>query len=106
MSSSRDVRVGPILLIGAVGVILTLVLVLALEALVLGEEQAEYRRKVVDQPYRELVRLEAEQSEVLDAYRWIDESKGVVGIPVERAMEIVVREESPWAGPVDEDDWR
>ncbi len=100
-TSSDGIRIGPIVTIGAVGVIVTLVIVLALQALVLREEQAEYRRKVVDQPYRELTRLEVEQSEVLDAYRWVDEKKGVVAIPVEHAMEIVVREERARAGSGD-----
>jgi len=29
---------------------------------------------------------------VLHSYRWIDQPNGVVGIPIERAMELVVRE--------------
>jgi hypothetical protein len=94
MKSSREVPVGPILVIGVVGATLTLVIVFLLEALVAAEGQAETQRKVVDQPYRELLKLEADQSEVLDAYRWVDREKGIVAIPVERAMEIVVREES------------
>jgi hypothetical protein len=93
MRAPDEIRVGPIVMIGVIGLVVTVVIVLGLQALVLREEQAEYRRKVVDRPYRELLNLEADQSEVLDAYRWIDEEKGVVGIPVERAMEIVVREE-------------
>ena len=94
MKSYREVPVGPILYIGLVGAVLTVIIVLLLEALVAAEGQAETQRKVIDQPNRELLELEADQSEILDAYRWVDREKGVVAIPVERAMEIVVREES------------
>ena len=94
MKSYREVPVGPILTIGVIGAVLTLVIVFLLEALVAAEGRSEHERKVVNQPNRELLRLEADQSELLEAYRWVDREKKVVAIPIERAMEIVVREES------------
>ena len=40
----------------------------------------------------------ADQQEELNSYRWIDQEKGVVGIPIARAMDLVLQEsaaESP-----------
>ena len=36
--------------------------------------------------------LEQAQSERLEAYRWIDRETGVVQLPIERAMQLVVEE--------------
>ena len=42
-------------------------------------------------PAGDLARLRAEEEAQLDGYAWVDRQHGVVRIPVERAMEIVVR---------------
>jgi len=78
--------------IGIVGAILTFVVIIALQAVFYQVERAEQRRKVdVVQP-EDLARFRAEQAELLHGYRWVDQSAGVVAIPVDRAMALVVRE--------------
>src|SRR5271157_4352613 len=47
------------------------------------EQTAEVRLK-------NLAELNAENQRVLTQYRWVDKSKGVVGIPIDRAMELVL----------------
>jgi hypothetical protein len=37
-----------------------------------------------------LADLNAENQKVLTQYRWIDKAKGVVGIPIDRAMDLVL----------------
>jgi len=37
-------------------------------------------------------RLHAEQREAISSYRWVDRSGGVVAIPIDRALELTVRE--------------
>lgn len=37
-----------------------------------------------------LADLNAENQKVLTQYRWIDKSKGIVGIPIDRAMDLVL----------------
>jgi hypothetical protein len=49
------------------------------------EAKAEVRLK-------NLADLNAENQKILTQYRWIDKSKGVVGIPIARAMELVLPE--------------
>ena len=70
--------------------------ILALEAYFYGAEDEENGRKVVAMAPEELAQARAQQAEQIHAYRWIDRPKGVVGIPIEAAMELVVRE---GAGP-------
>jgi hypothetical protein len=41
---------------------------------------------------KNLADLNAENQRILTHYRWIDKSKGVVGIPIDRAMDLVLSE--------------
>jgi hypothetical protein len=77
---------------GLIGAILVFVVIVVLQALFFHMQEAEFERKVYSQPNQELARLRAGQMEILSSYRWIDERSGVVGIPVERAMEKVAAE--------------
>jgi hypothetical protein len=53
---------------------------------------------------KNLADLNTENQKVLTQYHWVDKSKGVVGIPIDRAMELVLaqlRSNKPHpAGPV------
>lgn len=53
---------------------------------------------------KNLADLNGENQKILAQYRWVDKSKGVVGIPIDRAMELVLvqlRSNKPHpAGPV------
>ncbi len=55
----------------------------------LGADRAELRRK-------NLADLKAANAEVLNLYAWQDQAKGVVRLPVERALELTVQE---WQNP-------
>jgi hypothetical protein len=51
------------------------------------------------QPWEQLHRYREEQSQSLSSYSWIDRKAGVVRIPIERAMELVIeRGPTPSAG--------
>lgn len=80
------------LVVGAVGAILLVTCVVLLQAYFNRSEAGEVRRKVIAVAPEELAQARAEQLEVLNSYRWIDEKAGVVGIPIDRAMELVVAE--------------
>jgi hypothetical protein len=41
---------------------------------------------------KNLADLNAENQKVLTQYRWVDKSKGVVGVPIDRAMDLVLAE--------------
>jgi hypothetical protein len=78
--------------VGVVFAVLLVVCVVLLQAYFNRAESEENLRKVVAVAPEELSQARADQLGVLNAYRWIDEKAGVVGIPVERAMELVVAE--------------
>ena len=87
-----DTRAGSIVAVGLIGSILLVVVVVALEALFGHVAQAEAQRKVVDVKNDELRNYTAEQLEKLTGYRLVDPAQGAVSIPIERAMELTVRE--------------
>ncbi|MBI2840052.1 MAG: hypothetical protein HYX75_17190 [Acidobacteria bacterium] len=91
------------IVVGFVGAILTVAIIIGLQALFYSVEQEENLQKVYSQSAEELARLRAEQLELLNSYRWIDREKGIVGIPIDRAMEMTVRELNAPATPVVED---
>ena len=90
--------------VGVVSAILLFAIVVTLQAFFYRSERAEDQRKVVAVAPEELSQLRAQQEELLHTYKWVDAAKGVVAIPIEQAMEIVVREggnvvPQSWAKP-------
>lgn len=83
-----------IVIVGLVGAILVFVLIVGLVALFHRAEDAEIERKVVAQVPEELDSLRARQLEILNGYRWIDPAKGIVGIPIDRAIGLLVEREA------------
>jgi hypothetical protein len=88
----RDPKTSSTLIVGAVGVILLGVVILLLQVLFHRTAEAERWRKVVSQQPEQLRQLRTQQLDQLNSYRWVDEQGGVVTIPIERAMGLVVRE--------------
>ena len=87
-----DPNVGKITLVGVIGAILLFAIIVAMQALFYNVEEAQRTSKLgVGDPY-ELGRLRARQLEQLHAYRWLDKPNGVVGIPIELGMDLIVRE--------------
>lgn len=85
-------------LVGIVFAILLFVVVVLLQAFFYRAEQEENLRKVVAVAPEELSQLKAQQQELLHSYKLVDASKGVVAIPIDLAMNLVVREggKAPW----------
>lgn len=87
-----DPRSTPTLLVGIVGLVLTMVLVLLLEVLYQRTTQAETYRKVVAEQPLELRQVQAQQLEQLNGYRWINEQEGIAAVPIDRAIDLLVEE--------------
>ena len=90
-----DPRTAPTALVGTVGLVLLAVVLLLLEVLYQRTSQAEIERKVVAEQPQELRQLEAAQRERLGRYAWVDRERGIVTIPIERAMDLVAEEAEP-----------
>jgi len=87
-----DPKVGTLLYVGAIGILLLVASFIGLLAYHRWTKEQEMYTKVISKPQAELIRLEMKQLEEIGGYRWIDPKKGIVGIPIERAMEIMVAE--------------
>jgi hypothetical protein len=85
--------------VGVVGTVLVFVIVVVLQALFYKAERDEFARKVVAQPPVELRAVQSEQLSQINSYRWVDQQAGVVAIPIDRAMEKVVREHAASPAP-------
>lgn len=80
----------PVALVLTVGIVSALILLLVVLLTVTATyifQDREFQRKVVDAPFTELNRIEAEQTAVLSAGPiWIDKEQGVVQIPIDLAI--------------------
>lgn len=78
--------------VAVVGCVLVFVIVVALQAVFYEARDAEFDRKVVSVRPEQLRSLRSEHLEQLNSYRWVDREAGVVAIPIDRAMELMVQE--------------
>jgi len=76
--------------IGITGAVLTLGIIVGLQALYNHVERDEMQRKVYDAVSDQLTRARADQLATINSYKWIDAEKGIAAIPIEVAMEKVV----------------
>jgi hypothetical protein len=90
--TSSDPDTSATIVVGVVGAIVVFAIIVALQALFYRTETRETVSKVYSVVPEQYSRLRAEQLETLNSYRWIDKKNGVVGIPIDRAMELVVQE--------------
>jgi hypothetical protein len=87
-----DPRTGTTLFAGAISVILLVVIVLCIETLYRVTVEREEQRKLIEREPVERLRIEAEQHARLAEYRWVDRERGIVAIPIERAIDLVLAE--------------
>jgi hypothetical protein len=92
MTERDDMNVPMITGIGVISVAVTVATIFAVQAIYVRYTNAELERKVVQVPAATSDSKLAEQEAKLSRYSWVDRSKGVTTIPVERAMQLVVRE--------------
>ena len=87
-----ELRASPIVIVGIVGSVLVFVIIVLLTALFLWIEEAEIAEKTAGQAPSELRRSENEQLMILNDYGWVDQEKGLVRIPIDRAIELMLAE--------------
>ncbi len=89
-----DPAAAPTAVVLFVGFVLVYLCVVGLQTLFYVEREQEYVKKQYGVPPEALVSARAEAQAHLKEYAWIDREQGVVAISIDRAMELVVREES------------
>ena len=68
------------------------VLIIGVAVLYRSAENNSFQTRVVDQPAREFTDLKSKQIEQLNAYAWVDRKAGVAAVPVDRAMDLLIRD--------------
>lgn len=85
--------------VGIVGTILVIAAVAFLQGLYESVNRREFQRKIVAEAPAELTDLRAAQLRKLSATAWVDKQNGIVAIPIEKAMALLVANPS-WAAPI------
>lgn len=89
-----DFSTPKLVLIAIVSTVLLLVTVLVLQVLYYGYQSDLDQTKVIDVRNAEADSALAQQRARLTRYAWTDQPGGLVTIPIERAMQLVVRDEA------------
>ncbi len=79
------------------GIVTGVALLVALAIIALAQYvgfgmQDELERKVLARPNPQLMALRAREGQLLSRYQWVDRKQGIVRIPVERALELTLRD--------------
>jgi hypothetical protein len=98
VATGDDVNTPVIALVGFISAILFFAIIVLLEVVFYWAETQQHE-KDLGQPPQELATLMHNQQARLAEYRWVDENKGVVAIPIDRAMELVVADLSAATKP-------
>lgn len=92
MVEQENLNIPMIIAVGLISVVVTVVSVVAVQALYYSYASDETRRKIVEAPTADADSKLAEQVAKLSRYSWTDREKGLVTVPIERAMRLVVQE--------------
>lgn len=90
MAYYDDLNNTKIVTIGVWGSLITFVTVLLLQAAYYQGLYINNENKASE--FSNTVEFLEEQQKQLEGYQWIDQEKGIIGIPIEKAMEKVVKE--------------
>lgn len=63
--------------------------------LAVGQEQVPPAPRLQTQPFKDVYQLKTEQRGVLHGYGWVDKEHGVVHIPIDRAMDLMLERGLP-----------
>jgi len=94
MPEYDDVKSETVALVGLIVAILTFALVILVMVVYYQASARERYEKQIRQAPEELATVTATQQARLAEYRWVDQPKGVVAIPIDRAMDLVVAAQS------------
>lgn len=92
MMERDDVPTSTVALVGAIGVLTLLAILLGLDVLYRRVAAWQDAVKNLVEPRPSVAAALAEEEALLHEYRLVDAKNGVVRIPIERAMELVVAE--------------
>jgi hypothetical protein len=93
MATRQEANAPLLAVIGIVAILLLIVIIIGVQAWFMAEQKADIERKFSDAQPTWLVDLKTEQTQRLETARWVDQSKGIVQIPIEEAMQLIVKDQ-------------
>lgn len=87
-----DVDSQSLAIVGLFGAIAVFVLIVGVQVLFYRFEKSDMIKKVEAVGYADLQTMQNEHRTALSGYKWVDRQKETVAIPIERAMDLVVRD--------------
>ena len=91
-TEGSDIKSRLIALYGLVFTVIVVVLLLWLHDYFFAVRNDAVQRNVLEPANPRLLELRATEAAVLGTYGWVDQEKGIVRVPIDRAMELLVRE--------------
>ncbi len=92
MAGYEDVKTSAVALVGFLAAVVLLVIVILLQVVYYWAAARQVQRKEIDAPQLAQRDVVAAQQAKLAEYRWVDQKKGIVAVPIDRAMDLVVRD--------------
>ncbi|WP_339743429.1 hypothetical protein [uncultured Rubinisphaera sp.] len=92
MARYDDLHTGTITVVGIISAVITFVIIVAAQVLYYQFQTIEHQRKNIDAPLVLTENALKVQNEELNSYSWIDQEKGTVSIPIEKAKQQVLQE--------------
>lgn len=89
-----DPKAAPTAVVGAIGVIVVVLSIIATAALYYYDHWRDYEKKVLSGAPPTITKIRADQArELYGPARWVDRSKNIVAIPIDQAMKLIVDEQ-------------
>jgi hypothetical protein len=88
----EDVKTSTIALAGLIGAIVTFALILLLMVIYYRVDNQQKQIKQLNEPPAEWANLKTAQEGKLASYRWVDEKRQIVAIPIDLAKQLVTAE--------------
>lgn len=92
MVQKDDVDTQTVAIIGVFSAIMVFVLILGSQVLYYRMQNTDVTKKFVVPGSADLQTVVTEQRATISTYHWVDKDKGVVAIPIDRAMDLVLRQ--------------
>ena len=98
MARDSDLDIGATVVVALVGALLTIALVIAVQAFYYRTEDREFQEAYA-QPDLQVVQVKTDQLQLLTRYSLPEGGKGTIRIPIDRAMELIAQRGLPAPKP-------
>ena len=96
--TSDEINIPTIVLVTFLSLLIFLILVVGAQTWYYHIKNEQEFTKIISSPSIALDSHHANQLELLNSYRWIDKEQQIVGIPIDRAMQLIAQERNAGSG--------